>query len=258
MGKTSKCATDRGDTSPEPPTLDTARSLQTPIAGARGPQPGLPEYRPPRNLAEALEAARDRASAEVRYVLASGLPISDLIQRVDDGSAHCAAEMGALALLDCFTPAEDEAVWDVAKDLAEDAVYQRRKELALLSPAELVDPPTPGALAALQTHALPTIGPTRHPSRPLRPLDEAIAVAFWDACAEYHDDFPEGVPFEELPTEVYDLFVQRGRHASFWVLEPCLPWSAAVKMAEAIGEAAWQYRARELACPRAAITASVN
>ena len=102
----------------------------------------------------------------------------------------------------------------------------------------LAAPPTPrSALLALQAYTLATIGPKRHPSRPLRPLDEAIALAFWDACEQFDNDFPEGVPFEALPSEVYQLFVQRGRNASFWILETCLPWSAAVKIAEAIGEA---------------------
>ncbi len=264
MGKRSNHVADRSYTSPERATSNTtssARSQQSPIhqaAGLGGPQPGPPKFKPPHNLAEALVAAHDSAAAEVRHVLPLGLPVPDLTQKVDDGSAFGAAQCGALGLLECFMSAEDESIWDVAGDIAEAAVYQRRKELSLLSPAELAAPPTPSALLALQAHDLATIGPRRHPSRQLRPLDEAISVAFWDACEQYDLGFPEGLPFEMLPIELYHLFVQRGRHASFWVLEPCLPWSAAVQMAAAISEAAWQLCARELACPRAAMTTSVN
>jgi hypothetical protein len=99
-------------------------------------------------------------------------------------------------------------------------------------------------------YTLSTIEPPRpeaHPREPWRPLDEAMKVAFAHACEEYQWDFPEGVPFEALGQEVYDLFLNRGRFGAFKVLESVLPRETAIQMAEAIAEAAWQLRARELA-----------
>jgi hypothetical protein len=46
--------------------------------------------------------------------------------------------------------------------------------------------------------------------------------------------------------------VRRGRNSAFQDLKSVLSWDAAVAMAELIAEAAWQFRARELASPPSA------
>jgi hypothetical protein len=106
-------------------------------------------------------------------------------------------------------------------------------------------------LAATKAAPLPVTTVTL--TEPVQPHDwsqeneeKDIAQAFLDACSVYlDDDFPRNLPFDALGPEVRNLFVYRGRMLALETLERALPWEAAVRVAEALGGAAWYVCAPE-------------
>lgn len=195
-----------------------------------GPQPGMPSYEPPGTLGEAVQAAYFAAWSELRHNLPHGMPASELDPQGLDSWICAVAIHSASEPLKSFLPEPFRNA--AARGAAAAALYDVTLHLATYDP-------------------MPHPSPEAHPREPWRPLDEAMRVAFARACEEFNWDFPEGLPFEALGKPVYDLFYRRGRWVAFDVFKPVLPRDAAVQMAEAIAEAAWQLRARELASPPA-------
>jgi hypothetical protein len=192
---------------------------------------------PPTTLGAAMNAAYSAAWSELRHSLPHGVPVGELNPKILDSWICSAAIHNASEPLEPFLPEPLRSI--TARGQTAAALYDVTVHLSTH------EPDVPERMLSSST-----IAPSpseAHPREPWRPLDEAMKVAFAQACDEYQWDFPEGVPFEALGEEVHSLFFSRGRLVAFEVLEPVLPREAAIQMAEAIAEAAWQLRTRELA-----------
>lgn len=232
---------------PNPFAPAGAPGWRDPALNPPDPQPSTLEPASPRTLPEALTAAYHCASYELLDTMSHGVPVSDLDPRSLDSWICAGAIYAASESLEPVLPEPFRLI--VARGVATAAFYDVGVTLSSY------EPDSPERTAALLEHksTAPNAAegeasrPEAHPREPRRPLNEAMQVALAQAYDEYQWDFPEGIPFEALGKEVYSLFFNRGRFAAFAVLEPVLPRETAIQMAEAIAEAAWQVRARELA-----------
>jgi hypothetical protein len=232
--RTSKPAADVVSPSARGQTASIVQALckRLPASDPSGPQPSSSPFNPPRTLRDALSAAEDAALLELRHALPCGTEPAKLKSMLENGTAHNAAENGATLELMHFL--DGEALDAVIEEVAEHAIERRIGELAVTTAAPL---------------SVPTVTITE----PVQPHDwsqeneeKDIAQAFLDACGVYLDeDFPRDVPFDALGHDVRELFVYRGRMLALETLEPVLPWEAAVRIAEALGEAAWYVCAPE-------------
>jgi len=201
-----------------------------------GPQPGMQQPEPPTTLEAAMNAAYSAAWSELCDHLPHGLPVDELDPGILDTWICSAAIYSASEPLESFLPEPLRSA--TARGQTAAALYDVTVHLSTYEP-DAPERMHPSSMADPSPREA-------HPREPWRPLDEAMKVAFAQACDEYQWDFPEDVPFEALGTKVYSLFFNRGRFVAFEVLEPVLPRETAIQMAEAIAEAAWQLRAREL------------
>ena len=60
----------------------------TPTSRLHDAQSGLPPFSPPRNLNDAVEAARELAEAEVRHYLPEGIRVVDRNEADPDGDSR--------------------------------------------------------------------------------------------------------------------------------------------------------------------------
>ena len=122
--------------------------------------------------------------------------------------------------------------------------------------------PIPTATAVPVPETLPSNAASHDKGQPDDQIDaliSALSEAFVSSCELYGDlDLPTGVAFEDLPPEHHARCVRQGRYDAFSQFRSILTWEAAARLAELVAEAAWQFRARELATPPSAFKVSTS
>jgi hypothetical protein len=224
-------------------------SAARPSKQSNGTRADLPPFKPPRTLLEAIDAAREAAQAEVLYHLPDDAPTATIEAVLEAGSAFTNAESVAVMELVAFLPMEKQEA--LSGEIAEWAINKRLTELAgrFCGQPEIAAAPgaNPVAEAALGEEE------EEQPDEQFAALLAAITDAFASACEHYgYMPMPVGVPFEAFSDKTHDRFIRWGRRDAFNTLKSVLTWDAAAAMAELIAEAAWQFRARELATPASA------
>ena len=213
--------------------------LVNPTVNPFGPQTGMHEPEPEllSTLEGAMKAAYSAAWSELRHSLPHGVAMNELDPQILDSWICSAAIHSASEALETFLPEPLRSI--TARGQTAAALYDVTVHLSTYEP---------DAPERMRSPPMTDPSPSEaHLREPWRPFDEAMKVAFVQVCDEYQWDFPEGVPFEALGKDVHSLFFSRGQLVAFEVLEPVLPREAAIQMAEALAEAAWQLRGRELA-----------